>query len=58
MRRVLRAAWQGISLAAVVYLLDSIVMGLADGTGRFASGYGMARVGCLLYTSPSPRDCS
>ena len=48
MRRVLRAAWQGISLAAVVYLLDSIVMGLADGTGKFASGYGMARVGAAV----------
>ena len=48
MRRVLRAAWQGISLAAVVYLMDSIVLGLADGTGKFTSGYGMARVGAAV----------
>ena len=33
----------------------------AFNTGKYIQGfpeYGPERMGCLLYTSPSPRDCS
>lgn len=48
MRKVFRSAWEGIQFAAIVYLLISIVMGLTDGAGKFASGYGMARGGIAV----------
>ncbi len=45
MRKVLGAAWNGISIACAVFVLFCIIFGLANGTEKFASGYGMVRMG-------------
>lgn len=45
MRKVLRAAWGGINISSVVFLIGCIAVGLDGGAEKFASGYGMARSG-------------
>lgn len=46
MKNVMKAAWRGIQLAAVVFILTSLFRGLSAGEESFASGIGMARM-CL-----------
>ena len=45
MKRAIKAAWKGIQLSAVINLIMYIIIGLINGPEKFASGYGMARVG-------------
>ena len=45
MRKILRAAWGGINISSVVFLIGCIAVGLDGGAEKFASGYGMARSG-------------
>ena len=45
MKRAIKAAWKGIQLSAVINLIMYIIIGLTNGPEKFASGYGMARVG-------------
>lgn len=42
MGRVLKAAWEGVRIAAVVFLLVCMIMGFIGGEGKFSSGVGMA----------------
>lgn len=46
MKNVMKAAWSGIRLAAVVFILTSLFRALPAGEESFASGIGMARM-CL-----------
>lgn len=46
MKNVVKAAWSGIRLAAVVFILTSLFRALPAGEESFASGIGMARM-CL-----------
>ena len=46
MKNVMKAAWSGIRLAAVVFILTSLFRTLPAGEESFASGIGMARM-CL-----------
>lgn len=46
MKNVMKAAWSGIRLAAVVFILTSLLRALPAGEESFASGIGMARM-CL-----------
>ena len=40
----MKAAWRGISLSAVVFVLSCLILGLIGGELKFASGIGMARI--------------
>ena len=46
MKNVMKAAWSGIRLAAVVFILTSLFRALPAGEESLASGIGMARM-CL-----------
>lgn len=48
MKKIVIAAWRGVRLSAVLFLLSCIVNGLVVGTENFASGYGMARDGAAV----------
>ena len=47
--------WQGLALMIVSVALAGALLYLTPGSGpvHYVDEYG-----CLLYTSPSPRDCS
>ena len=42
MKKILKAAYRGISLSAVMFLLGCMIRGFEGGTEKFASGTGMA----------------
>lgn len=44
MKNIMKAAWRGISLSAVVFVLSCLILGLNGGELKFASGIGMARM--------------
>ena len=44
MKNILKAAYRGVSLSAVVFLLTSIIKGFEGGAESFASGTGMAHM--------------
>ena len=43
MKKALSAAWNGVSIAAFIFVLSSLILGLAAGGQTFASGQTMAR---------------
>ena len=45
-------------IEAGITLKGSEVKSLRDGKGSIADSYAIDNNGCLLYTSPSPRDAS
>ena len=42
MKKIVRSAWEGIRIAAVIYMLFCIILGLRSGGEVFASGTGIA----------------
>ena len=42
MKKVIRAAWEGIRTSAIVFMIYCIILGLRDGREVFANGTGMA----------------
>lgn len=48
MKKIIRAAYAGIRVVAVIFLLTCIVMGFMGGSEKFASNYGMARAGTAV----------
>ena len=52
LRRTQRTIWQSVATPVITTALYFVVFGAAIGSRISEVG------GCLLYTSPSPRDCS
>ena len=46
MKKILNAAWKGISVSAVLFVVSCMVKGFSGGEEKFASGFGMAYL-CL-----------
>ncbi|MBQ6052887.1 MAG: DUF3021 domain-containing protein [Clostridia bacterium] len=44
MKKLLNAAWSGIVLSAVVFVVACMLIGLKHGEAKFADGIGMARI--------------
>ena len=42
MKKVIRAAWEGMRTAAIVFMIYCIILGLRDGREVFANGTGIA----------------
>ena len=42
MKKIVRSAWEGIRIAAVIYMLFCIILGLRSGGEVFANGTGIA----------------
>ncbi|MBO4384521.1 MAG: DUF3021 domain-containing protein [Clostridia bacterium] len=46
MKKVLKAAWKGISVSAVIFVVSCMIRGFGDGAEKFSSGTGMGYL-CL-----------
>ena len=44
MKKVFNAAWSGVALSAVVFIIACMFIGFRYGYDKFANGYGMARM--------------